>query len=115
MWVCGIFCVGVCLLFLFLFLFYLNYILECKLLRKKHVCVFMGLMEVLGGVCVCVLVAQSCPTLCDPVDCSPLGCSVHGVLQARILESVAVSFSRGSSRPKDQTRVSFIGNRFFPV
>ena len=45
----------------------------------------------------CVLVAQSCPTLCDPMDCSPPGSSVHGILQARILEWVAISFSRGSS------------------
>ena len=42
-------------------------------------------------------VTQSCPTLCDPVDCSPPGSSVHGILQARILEWVAISFSRGSS------------------
>ena len=45
------------------------------------------------------LVAQSCPTLCDPVDCSPPGFSAHGILQARILEWVAISFSRGSSWP----------------
>ena len=44
-------------------------------------------------------VAQSCPTLCNPVDCSPPGSSVHGILQARILEWVAISFSRGSSDP----------------
>ena len=44
-------------------------------------------------VCVCVLVAQSCLTLCDPMDCSPPGSSVHGILQARILEWVAISFS----------------------
>ena len=42
----------------------------------------------------CVLVAQSCPTLCNPMDCSPPGSSVHGILQARILEWVAISFSR---------------------
>ena len=42
-------------------------------------------------------VAQSCPTLCDPMDCSPPGSSVHGILQARILEWVAISFSRESS------------------
>ena len=42
-------------------------------------------------------VTQSCPTLCDPMDCSPPGSSVHGILQARILEWVAISFSRGSS------------------
>ena len=58
-------------------------------------------------------VAQSCPTLCDPVDCSPPGSSVHGILQARILEWVAISFSRGSSRPRDQTRVSRIAGRCF--
>ena len=48
-----------------------------------------------GGVC--VLVTQSCQTPCDPMDCSPPGSSVHRILQARILEWVAVSFSRGSS------------------
>ena len=58
-------------------------------------------------------VAQSCPTLCNPVDCSPPGSSVHGILQARILEWVAISFSRGSSRPRDWTQVSCIaGSRF---
>ena len=46
-------------------------------------------------------VAQSCPTLCDPVDCSLSGFSVHGILQARIPEWVTISFSRGSSRPRD--------------
>ena len=51
--------------------------------------------------CCCCLVAQSCPTLCHPMDCSPPGFSVHGILQARILEWVAISFSRGSSRPRD--------------
>ena len=51
----------------------------------------------------CYLVAQSCPTLCDPMDGSPPGSSVHGILQARILEWVAISFSRGSSQLRDQT------------
>jgi len=51
---------------------------------------------------------QSCPTLCDLMDCSPPGSSVHGISQARILEWVAISFSRGSSRPKDQTHVSYV-------
>ena len=51
-------------------------------------------------------VAQLCPTLCDSVDCSLPGSSVHGIFQARILEWVAISFSRGSSRPKDRTQVS---------
>ena len=63
----------------------------------------------------CVLVAQSCPTLCDPMDCSPPGSSVHGILQARILEWTAISFSRGSSQPRDQTWVSCIAGRFFTI
>ena len=53
-------------------------------------------------------VTQLCPTLCNPMDCNPPGSSVHGILQARILEWVAISFSRGSSGTRDQTRVSRI-------
>ena len=59
-----------------------------------------------------VLVAQSCPTLCDPVGYSLPGSSVHGVLQARILEWVAIPLSKGSSRPRDRTQVSCIVGRF---
>ena len=51
---------------------------------------------------------QSGPTLCDSMDCSPPGSSVHGILQARILVWVAMSSSRGSFQPKDQTRVSYV-------
>ena len=51
-------------------------------------------------------VTQSCPTLCDPIACSLPGFSVHGILQARILEWVTISFSRRSSPPRDWTRVS---------
>ena len=58
-----------------------------------------------------VLVAQSCLTLCNPMDCSPPGTSVHGVLQARILEWVAVPFSRWSSQSRDQTWLFCIGRR----
>ena len=58
-------------------------------------------------------VAQSCLTLCDPMDCSPPGSSVPGILQASILEWVAFPFSRGSSRPRDRTRVSRIAGRGF--
>ena len=58
-------------------------------------------------------VTQSCPTLWDPMGCSLPGSSVHGILQARILEWVAISFSRGSSRPRDRTQVSRIGGRRF--
>ena len=54
---------------------------------------------------------QSCPTLCDPADCSPPGSSVHGIFQARILVWVAVSSSRGSSQPRDQTCVSCVGRQ----
>ena len=60
-------------------------------------------------------VAQSCPTLCDPMDCSLPGSSVHGIFQARILEWVAISFSRGSSWPRDRTRVPHIVGRRFTV
>ena len=52
--------------------------------------------------------AQLCPTLCDPMDCSPSGSSVHGISQARILEWVDISSSRGSSQPRDQTHISYI-------
>ena len=58
-------------------------------------------------------VTQSCPTLCDPMDCSLPGFSVHGILQARIVEWVTISFSRGSSQPRDQTRVSRTAGRRF--
>ena len=51
-------------------------------------------------------VPQSCPTLCDLMDCSPPGCSVHGIFPGRILEWVAISFSRGSLWPRDWTHVS---------
>ena len=51
---------------------------------------------------------QSCPILCNHVDCSPPGFSVHGILQARILEWVAMPSSRGSSQPRDRTYVSYM-------
>ena len=63
----------------------------------------------------CVLVAQSCPILCDPMDCSLPGSSVHGILQARILEWVAISFPRGSSWPRDWTWVSCVAGRCFTI
>ena len=64
--------------------------------------------------CVCE-VTQSCPTLCNPMDCSPTGSSVHGILQARILEWVAISFSRESSQLRDQTQFSQIVGRHFTI
>ena len=60
-------------------------------------------------------VAQSCPTLCNPMDCSPAGSSIHGIFQARVLDWVAISFPRGSSWPRDQTLVSRIAGRRFTV
>ena len=61
----------------------------------------------------CCLVTKSCPTLCDPMNCSPLGSSVMEFSQAKILEWVAISFSRVSSWPRDWTHISFILGRFF--
>ena len=52
------------------------------------------------------LVTESCLTLCSPADCSPPGSSIHGILQARILECVAIPVSREASQPKDQTCIS---------
>ena len=60
-------------------------------------------------------VAQSCPTLCNPMDCSLPGFSVHGILQARTLEWVAVYFSRGFSKPRDWTQVSCLAGRLFTI
>ena len=62
-----------------------------------------------------VLVAESCLTLCNPMDCSPPGFSVHGILQARILEWITIPFSRGSSQPRDQTWVSCTAGRLFTI
>ena len=64
-------------------------------------------------VCNKVLVAQSCLTLCDPMDCSLPGSSVHGILLARIIEWFVISFSRESSQPRDRTPVSRILGKFF--
>ena len=61
----------------------------------------------------CCLIAKSCPTLCNPMDCSPPSLSVHGISQERILEWVAISFSRGSSWTRDQIWISCIAGRFF--
>ena len=62
-----------------------------------------------------VLVSQPCPTLCNTMNCTLPCSSVHGTLQARILEWVAIPFSRGSSQPKNQTQVSCIVGRFFTI
>ena len=66
------------------------------------------------GKCVSAF-AQSCPTLCDPMDCSLSGSSVHGIFQVRVLEWIAISFSRGYSQPRDWTQVFCIAGRRFTV
>ena len=78
----------------------------------NHICLFtlkLGDKNLLSEV------TQSCRTLCDPMDCSLPGSSVCGIFQARVLEWVAISFSRGSSQPKDWTPVSFIAGRLFTI
>ena len=74
-----------------------------------HIILFPSSLK-LGGE-----VAQSCPTLCDPTDCSLPSSSSYGIFQARVLEWVAISFSRGSSRPRDRTQVSRIVGRCFTL
>ena len=61
----------------------------------------------------CYLVTKSCLTLCNLMDWSPPSSSIHGIFQARIMECVAISFSRGSSWPRNQTHVSCIGRQVF--
>ena len=63
--------------------------------------------------CIHAKLLQSCTILCNLMDCSPPGSSVHGILQARILEWVAIPFSRGSSQPRDRTCIFCIVGRFF--
>ena len=66
-------------------------------------------------VCMYMKIAQLCPTLCNPMAYSLPGSSVHGILQARILEWVAIPFSRRSFQPRDQTQVSHITGKFFTI
>ena len=80
-------------------------------LKYIHIHVFKKI-EILGE---WSEVAQLCPTLCDPMDCSLLGFSVHGIFLARVLEWVAISFSRGFSWPRDRTQVSCIAGRHFTL
>ena len=85
-------------------------IVELVLCRNFKVTTHLAQLP-LGNVC--VLVTQLCPALCDPTDCGLPGSSVHGILQARILEEVAISFSRGSSQSRDRSQVSHIAGRRF--
>ena len=73
-------------------------------------------IRISGHACMHVKSLQSCPAVWDPMDCSLPDSSVHGTLQARILESVAIPFSRGSSQPRDQNCISMsqaLGGGFF--
>ena len=79
-----------------------------ELLSTAYACNSMSESEV-------VLFAQSCPTLCDPMDCGPPASSVHGILQARTLEWVAILFSKGSSQHRHEARVSYSAGKFFTI
>ena len=91
-------------------LFDIQRILKTEILWQAHMVAKLGLNCFL-----CYSLNQSCPNFCDPIDCSPPGSSVHGVLQARILEWVAIPFSRESSQPKCWTWVSCLVGRRFTV
>ena len=75
----------------------------------KNACsLWAELKEVNLPSCMHAKLLQSCPTLCDPMNCSLPGSSVHGILQARILEWVAMPYSSRSSWPRDWTRISYV-------
>ena len=76
---------------------------------------FVCLWESVISGSLCALVMQSCPTLCNPTDCSPPSSSAHGILQARILKWTAIPFSRGSCRPRDQALFSCVVGTFFAM
>ena len=90
---------------------------ETYAFRNVHACFYpiFDLSHRHQVISLCMLVAQSCPTLCNLMDCSPPGSSVHGILQARILEWIAILSSRGFSWPRDWTLVSCIAVRFFTL
>ena len=79
------------------------------LLNFSFACLFLCLHKVK------VKAAQSCPTLCNQLDCNLPSSSVHGILQVRILEQVAISFFWGSSQPRDRTQVSCSAGGFFTI
>ena len=93
---------------------HIHFFVDMKNTEHKEAKWFTDDMNVeMGSTNESMLVAQLCLTLHDPIDCSPWGSSVHGILQARILECVTVSSSRGSSQPKDQTQASYVAGRLF--
>ena len=85
-----------------------HWCLDCTLVLMRSLLVSLPLRWCVCQTEVKVKVAQPYPTLCNPMDYT-----VHGILQARILEWVAIPFSRGSSQPRNQTQVSRIAGRFF--
>ena len=88
---------------------------NCYLKKNLVTCFFSRIYILVLHNSVVESVAQFYPTLCDPMDCIGPGSSVHGILQERILESVAIPFSRGSSWPRDRTQVSCVAGRFFTI
>ena len=111
----------VCSLYLWVCFFVMFTSLSCffdSTYKWYHIVwVFLCLVYFTESVCVwaCVLVTQSCPTLCDPMGCSLPDSSVHGIFQAIVLEWIAISFSSGSSQARDRTWVSRIVDRRFTV
>ena len=98
----------------FLFLFQLQAVdISCLLSTPKDCYIYTDTEYSHTYVPYCI--AQSCVTLCDPMDYSPPDSSVHGISQARILEWVAIPFCKGSSQPREQTWVSCIAGRFFTI
>ena len=89
--------------------------MEKNLKKNVYVCITYHFAVYLKHCKSAMSIAQLCPTVCDPTDSSPPGFSVHGILQARILEWIAIPFCRGSSQPRDQTGVSHVAGRFFIV
>ena len=79
--------------------------------RNIKIKVIWGGKNIIFWLRYCCLVTKSCPTLCDPMGCSLPGSSFHRISQTRILEWIAIAFSRGSSRLKDPTHVSCIGRQ----
>ena len=73
-----------------------------------EVCILSPCLFIFYAECVCAKLLQSCPVLCIPMDCSPPGSSVHGILQAGILEWVAIPSSKGSSQSRDRTHISYV-------
>ena len=82
-----------------------EFLVDRRAPHVPHFCIILHVLEI---------VVQLCPTL-QPMDCSLTGSSVHGILQARILEWVALPFSRESSQPRDKTQVSCIAGRLLTV